>query len=432
MKTEVKYLPKSIAEISLFESADALLKYRKTVIDNFAKNASIKGFRKWANIPEDVIVKHFWEEHIMGAIIDQAIDILYKKAVKKHNIIPVSEAKLHEIKTQSPLDILIHVEVFPEVEVDKKYSKIKLKKSVVKVDDKEVDVALADIQKRFTKFEKVNDWKYKVQSWDKVVIDTEGFDKEWKLLETTVMTAYPLTIGSNIMVPGFESGLIWTIAWEDIELKIKFPKDYHHKDFAKKDVKFNVKILDIETSVTPEFTPEFIKWLRWKELDLKWFKELIKSEIMETKEQNARMDDENTLIEKLLKVTKLDIWDNLLKRQTEKVFEETKQNITSQWAKVGDYLESLKLSEEEYIEKNVKPIALKRLQSELIVHRLYEMEKIVVADSDLNIEIEKIMERYESKDVKKKLKDLYKPWTQHYEELRMRHGYRILIDSFFN
>jgi FKBP-type peptidyl-prolyl cis-trans isomerase (trigger factor) len=85
--------------------------------------------------------------------IDFAIDTIYKQALKKEKIIPVAQAEIKEIISESPLKIKVHIEVLPEVEIDKKYKKIKLKKVPVKVDTSEVKKALEEIETKFTKFE---------------------------------------------------------------------------------------------------------------------------------------------------------------------------------------------------------------------------------------------------------------------------------------
>lgn len=175
------------------------------------------------------------------------------------------------------------------------------------------------------------------------------------------MSKYPLVIGSNMLVPGFEDGLIGKKSGEEVELDITFPSDYHSTDFAGKKTVFTVTIHDVEASIKPEFTPEFIKDLRGKELDLAGFKDLIKQEIQETKENNARLEDEHKLIEELKKVTSIDIGEKMLANQIEKVFSEIKENLMRDQIKMSDYLESLKLSEEVYKETQVKPIAEKRL-----------------------------------------------------------------------
>lgn len=266
---------------------------------------------------------------------------------------------------------------------------------------------------------------------DKVHITTQGYDLKGNKLDNTNMESYPLVLGSKLLVPGFEEGLVGAVAGAKLELPITFPKDYHNADFAGKKTKFEVEIVKIEESVVPEFTPEFIKDLRGKDLDLAGFKALIKEELLETKETNARMEDENKLIDELLAFTKVDFGDSLLKNQVQKVYAEIKENISASGAKAADYIASLGLTEEAYIENNVKPIATKRLQAELILHKLSELEKVEIAADDLNKEIEKILARFGSAEVVERLKELYKEGTKYHEELKQRLMYRNLIDGFF-
>lgn len=430
MKIEKKLLPKSIIELIVEETVEEVAKNRKKALEYLEKNANIKWFRKWAKIPESVLVREFWEEHINWITIDFSIDDIYKKALRKEQIIPVAQAEIKEIISQNPLKIRIHIEVFPEIKINEKYKSIKLKKKINEVTHKEVENALNEIQEKFTKFEEVTDEKYWVKMWDKVTIDTDWYEKE-KLLENTSMRNYPLVLWTNILVPWFEESIVWWKLNEELSFEVNFPKDYHNEEFKGKKTTFKVKIHKIEKANKPEFTLEFIEQLRGKKLDLNWFKELIKLEIQDVKDSNTRLEEESKLVEELMKYTTIDIWDSMIKNQVEKVFSEIKENIKNDWYKVSDYLESLKMSEEDYKEKNVKPVALKRLNWELIFHKLKEIEKIDLAWEEINKEIEKILEKFSSTDVLEKLKNLYVPWTKYYEELKIRIEYRKLIDSFF-
>jgi len=430
MKSEIKRLDNSIVELTIEEWAKNVNKYRQKAIDYLKDNAKIDGFRKWSKIPDNLIVKNFWEAHIASMTVEYAMDELYKQALKKHNLLPVSQAEIKEVVSNSPLKVIVNIEVFPEIEIDKSYKKVKIKKTEVNVEDSQVDKALEDIQTRFTKFEKAED-DYKCVIWDRVTIDTDWYDDDWNLLETTSMRAYPIQLGSNMLVKWFEESIAWSKNGEELEFDVVFPDDYHNAEFASKKVKFKVKVNLIEKSVKPEFTPEFIKDLRWKDLDLEWFRALVKEEIRDTSETNARLEDENKLIEELLKITKLDIWKALLANQIEKVFVEIKENIVQSWAKVDDYIASLGMDEETYKEKNVKSIALRRLQAELILHRLMEMEKFEVDEKEIGEEIEKIIDRYGNDEVKTKMRELYKAGTKYYEEVKSRINYRKLIDTFF-
>jgi len=422
-------LPKSIVELVIEESAANVAKFRKEVIVSASKNADIKGFRKGATIPEDVIVRQFGEEVIAQMTIEKAIEWVYRDTLSKEKLMPVSQAEIQEVISQDPLTVKIQVEVFPVVEVKDTYKKVKLTKNKLSVSAKEVEAAMNDIQTRFTHFHESEAW-YAAKMGDRVTIDTDGYEKG-EILEATSMRDYPLVLWSNMLVPGFEEDMVGMKVWEERELDVVFPKDYHNTEFAGKKTKFKVTAKKIEHAHKPEFTPEFIKDLRGQDLDLKGFKELIKKELLETKEANDGMEREMKLIEELLKHTTLDIWDKLLAQQIEQVFNEIKENITKDGVKVADYLASLGLSEEEYKTQHVSATALKRLQGELILNKLMELEKVEVSDADMKSEVEKVMAQYGSPDVLERLKELYVPGTKYYEELRRRVAFRRLIDTFF-
>lgn len=428
MKIERKNLENSTIELIVEEDTENIAKFRAQVLKDIEKNAEIKWFRKWAKIPEEVLVREFGEERINHMVIDKAIDSIYRNTLKQENIIPAAQWEIKEIISESPLKIRIHVEVLPEVEIADSYKNISMKRAKISVSEKEVEAALEDIQKRFTNFYEADE---ALVMWDRATISTQGYDKEGKILDSTNMDNYPIVLGSNILVDGFEEGLVWHKKGDEFELDIKFPKDYHNTQFADKDTVFKVKIDKVEKAKAPEFTEQFIEQLRWKKLDLDGFKKLIKEEIHETKEANSRMEEELRLIEELLKHTKIEIWEKLLAAQTDRVFEEIKQNMAQNGIKMADYLESLKLTEEAYKDQHVKETALKRLQWELILSKLSEIDKVEISEKEISEEIEKIIARFGNEDVIKRLKELYVPGNRYYEELKQRLIYRKIVDRFF-
>ena len=428
MKIERKNLENSTIELIVEEDTENIAKFRAQVLKDIEKNAEIKWFRKWAKIPEEVLVREFGEERINHMVIDKAIDSIYRNTLKQENIIPAAQWEIKEIISESPLKIRIHVEVLPEVEIADSYKNISMKRAKISVSEKEVEAALEDIQKRFTNFYEADE---ALVMWDRATISTQGYDKEGKKLDSTNMDNYPIVLWSNILVDGFEEGLVWHKKGDEFELDIKFPKDYHNAQFADKDTVFKVKIDKVEKAKAPEFTEQFIEQLRWKKLDLDGFKKLIKEEIHETKEANSRMEEELKLIEELLKHTKIEIWEKLLAAQTDRVFEEIKQNMAQNGIKMADYLESLKLTEEAYKDQHVKETALKRLQWELILSKLSEIDKVEISEKEISEEIEKIIARFGNEDVIKRLKELYVPGNRYYEELKQRLIYRKIVDRFF-
>lgn len=429
MKVTRKDLEKSIVELTIEAPVETVAKYRKKAIAYLAENAEVKWFRKGAKIPELVLVQQYGEAHIAQMTVDFWIDELYRKALKDEKLFPVAQGDIKEVVSQSPLKFIAHIEVLPTITIAQSYKKISLKAKKAQVSAAEVNKAIEDIETKFTSFQEASKTT-KAKMGDKVTIDTQGYEKE-VLLDATSMNDYPIILGSNVLVPGFEEGVVGAKTGDHLELDISFPKDYHNSEFAGKKTLFKVDVKKIESAVKPEFSEEFIEQLRGQKLDMAGFKDLLKSEIMDTKTSNLQIEQEEELMKELLKITKIDLGEKLIDNQMQRSYDDIKAQVTQDGVKMADYLESLKMTEEQYKETNVRPVAIKRLQSELIMHELAKKEKIEVSDTELQAEIEKIMKNFNSPDALEKIKELYVPGTKYYEELRQRLSYRKLIDSFF-
>ena len=184
MKIERKNLENSIVELVVEEKTENLAKYRKEVLSEVEKNATIKWFRKWAKIPEEVIIREFGEERLASMTLEKAIDNIYRNALRQEKIIPIWQWEITEIISENPLKIRIHIEVLPEVEIADTYKNISLKKKKTKVTEQEVENALNDIQTRFTNFTEADE---ALVMWDRATISTKWFDKEGKNLDNTNM-----------------------------------------------------------------------------------------------------------------------------------------------------------------------------------------------------------------------------------------------------
>jgi len=176
---------------------------------------------------------------------------LYPKILKKENIIPVAPGNITELKSMSPLEFTIEVEIFPEVEIDeKKLDAIKVKRTPVKVDKKEVEAELAAIKERFTHYHEAGSHTEdgadtsvtKIENSDRVTISAQGYDKKGgEAIAETAVPNYPLVIGSGNFIPGFEEKLIGAKVGDEVAFDITFPESYHADDFKNRKVYFVVQ-----------------------------------------------------------------------------------------------------------------------------------------------------------------------------------------------
>lgn len=158
MQTSSKKINAYMVELTIKENTKEVERAREEAIDLIRKNANIKGFRKGAHIPEDVIIKEYGEDMIRERAVNMLLDKIYQKALQKEGIVPVSAGAVKEVKSESPLEVVLEVEILPTPVIDeKKMKKIKVKKTAVKVEEDEVTSTIAEIEKRFTHYHDAGD-----------------------------------------------------------------------------------------------------------------------------------------------------------------------------------------------------------------------------------------------------------------------------------
>jgi len=173
--------------INIKESGVELEKAQKYVIDDIRKNGKVKGFKQGSDIPEAIIIREHGEEAIRERALDRVITNIYPKVLKKENIIPVAPGNVTEVKSTHPIDIILEVEVFPEIEIDeKKLDKIRVKRTQVTIEDKEIDNEIESIKTRFTHFhdagshsdDGANTSIITIEKGDRVTLTAQGYDKK--------------------------------------------------------------------------------------------------------------------------------------------------------------------------------------------------------------------------------------------------------------
>lgn len=431
MQSTVKRINPFTIELNIKESSKEFEKFKEKALTEISENANIKWFRKGAKIPAEIIVKNYWEGFIENQAIDLLMNEVYGKALKKEWIVPTWPANIKELKSSSPFEIILEVEVLPEIEIDeKKLKNIKIKKTEIKIGSEEVNDAIKEIEKKFSKFEEL-EWSV-ADLWDKIMIDTQWFEKKWEAaIPETKVSAFPLVLWSWSFIPGFEDKLIWTKVWDVVEFEITFPEDYHSPDFAWRVVFFMTTVFSIEKAVKPEWTEEFIEQLRWVKTDFEWFKKILEDEIRQEIERNARLKDEEQLLIELTKISTIEVWEHLLAHEIDRIYKEQESNIESKWMNMWHYLEHIKKDITSYKEEVIKPEAEKRLKAELILSKLKDYVKVELSEEELNSEIEKILSQYQNLEVLARLREKLVPWENYYEDIKARLNYKKIVDTFF-
>lgn len=383
MDTNVKKLPKAEVEIKIELTEDEFQKYIEIAAENISKEIKIEGFRP-GKVPYEVIIKHVGKDLITNHAMDLVIPEVLTNIIKKEKLEVIAKPKVEVISVE-PVKIKAITPVYPEVKVNG-YEKVKIKLKDVKVDEKDIDKAIENIQKQLTEWEEVTE---PIKKGDKVEIDFEGFDEGGAPLEGTKSMNHPLIVGDNMMVPGFEDNLAGLKKDDEKDFTLTFPKDYHKKDYQNKKVKFHVKIGKVQKPKYPEINEEFIEKITGMKKSVDEFRKNVNDDLLAHKKSEERKRQENELLEKFLGITKVEFSDILLDEEVGYMLREMKEDMARRGLKFEQYLEHIKKTEED-IREELKKEALKRITIRFGLHEIMEKENIEVNESEVKEEMKKV------------------------------------------
>jgi trigger factor len=228
---------------------------KQHVLKNLAKNVKVQGFRA-GKAPAHLVEKNTDPAVLQSEFLDHAINDLYVGLVEQQNLRPVAQPQINVTKFVpfTTLEFSAEVEVVGKI-VLADYKKIKLTKAAVSVAAKDIDEVLANLQTRAAVKEPV---KRAAKNGDEVVIDFTGTDAKTKEpIDGADGSDYPLLLGSNSFIPGFEEELIGLKADAKKSFDITFPKDYGAAELQNRKVTFAVTVKQVQELVKAKLDDAF-------------------------------------------------------------------------------------------------------------------------------------------------------------------------------
>jgi len=377
MEIKAKKTKKAHAVFSVSLEPKELIPYFEKALEEVAKGVKIDGFRP-GKAPRRLIESAVGTTRIMSEAIEMAVRDGYMKAVIQEKANPVSSPNISiktypiygfsEAEIKKPLEFEAEVDVLEGVELGD-YSKLKItppKKDEVKDDDiKKVMVNLTRQKSQ------LNDIDRTAKNGDFAEISYTGYLKKVKI-DAMTSKHHPIIIGEKSLIPGFEEELIGMKKGDKKTFKIKFPKDYHNKEYAGKDAEFEVEINQLKEVIKPELNDEFAKSFgaeNMKALEKK-IKENLSAEIDRAHENNLEI----MALEKALPLLKAELPDSMVDHEVEHMLARFRDQITAQGMDFDKYIEMTKKTEAD-IRKEMRPQAEKNIKIGLMLGRIIEEKK---------------------------------------------------------
>lgn len=360
---------------------------------SFDKNVSevkIDGFRK-GKCPKDVFIKKYGIESLYNDALNILLPNIYTEVMKESKLNPVVEPSIN-VKSidKDAVEIEFIIVTAPTVKI-KKYKGLKVAQEKVKVTKEEIKEEIEKLRNQYAEII-VKDGS--IENGDTAVIDFEGF-KDDVAFEGGKGENYPLEIGSNTFIPGFEEQLIGLKTNDKKDIKVTFPNDYPSDDLKGKEVVFKVLVHEIKSRSIPELNDDFYSDLAIEGINsLELLEEHCKKNLMESKEKDAENKFVDSLLERIAKETTIELPEELVHDEIHRMIDSYRERLKMQGLSLEQYMEFTKQTIEG-LESQLEGEAKKNITYRYMLDEISKLENLEVSDKDAEEEAERLAELYQ-------------------------------------
>lgn len=399
MSLTVENLEKNMAKLTIEVPAEKFTEALKEAYQKQKKNISVPGFRK-GKVPQAYLEKMYGAELFYEDAANIIIPDAYADEVENSDLEIVSQPKIDVTQCEKGKSFIFTAEVAlkPDVTLGE-YKGITVDKIPVEVTEEDILAEIKKDQEQNARTITIEDRS--VEMDDEVTIDFDGY-VDGEQFEGGYAEDYPLTIGSHSFIDNFEDQLVGKSIGDEVEVNVTFPEDYHASELASKPALFKVKIKAIKRKEYPELDDEFVQDVsEFETVDA--YKEDIKARLTVKKESDAKQQKEDAVVDKIIENATMDIPDAMVEQQQNQMLQEYAQQLSYQGLSLEQYMQFTGMTPD-VMKEQIKPQALKRIQSRLVLEAVVAAEGIVVSDEQFDEEIKKMAETYQMEE--DKLKEL--------------------------
>ncbi len=391
MSLQVEKLEGNMARLTIEVSAEKLEAAIEKAYQKSKNKISVPGFRK-GKVPRRMIEQMYGREIFYEDAANDLIADAYEEAYDQCGEEIVSSPKIDvtQLEAGKPFIFTAEVALKPEVTLGK-YKGVEVDRFDTDVTEEEITT---EIDKEREKNGRTVDVEGRtVQEGDIATIDFEGF-VDGVAFDGGKGTDYPLTIGSHAFIPGFEEALIGAPAGMETEVNVTFPEDYQAEELAGKAAVFKCTVKKLQEKQLPELDDDFVGDVSEESDTVEEYKEEIRKKLADRKAASAKNAKEDAVVEALIADATMDIPDAMLQTQQRQLLQDFAQRLQYQGLNMEQYMKYTGATEEALLEQ-MKPQALKRIQSRLVLEAVVAAEGIQATEEEFEEEVKTMAEVYQ-------------------------------------
>ncbi len=362
----------------------------KKAVAKIANSVNIPGFRK-GKAPRNIIEMHYGKEAVKQEAFEIVANKAYTDALDQEKLIPVSDPKVEEstFEEGKDMELTIKVTLKPEPELGE-YKGLHVEKEAVEVTDEAVEDAVNELRKRNAKMVAAEDDAV-IEKGDFAIIDFAG-TVDGEAFSGGEGKGYPLEVGSNSFIPGFEDQLVGLKKGDSTDVEVTFPEEYFVKELAGKEAIFKVNIQDVKRRELPELTDEYVA----ANSDFKTVDELranYKERMQKSAEENAKVAYERALVDLAVANAKFTVPEIMIEDRISQMVDEMKMSLESRKMTMEMYMQYTGMDMAK-IRENQRPVAEENVKTDLVLDAIAKAENIQVDMADVDAEIAAIASQH--------------------------------------
>lgn len=355
----------------------------KKAVQKIANSVNIPGFRK-GKAPRAIIEMHYGKEAIKQEAFEMVANKLYSEALDVKNLIPVEDPKVEEsvFEEGKDMELTIKVTVKPEPELGE-YKGLHVDKEEAVVTDEDVEAQMNDLRNRNAKMVAAEEGHI-IEKGDFAIIDFAG-TVGGEPFSGGEGKGYPLEVGSNSFIPGFEDQLVGLSKGDATDVEVTFPEEYFVKELAGKEAVFKVNIQDVKIKQLPELNDEYVA----ANSEFKTVEEMranYKERMQKAVEENAKVAYEHALIDAAVANAKFTVPAIMIEDRITQMVEEMRMSLESRKMNMEMYKQYTGLTDEQ-IRENQRPAAEENVKTDIVLDAIAKAENIQVDMADVDAEI---------------------------------------------
>lgn len=390
------------ATLKITLPAEEVNKGFKKAVAKIAGQVNIPGFRK-GKAPRNIIEMHYGKEAVKQEAFELVANQCYTEALEQEKLIPVSDPKVEDsvFEENKDMELTIKVTLKPEVKLGD-YKELHVEKEAVEVTDEAVEEQVQGLRSRHAKMVEAEEGAV-IEKGDFAIIDFAG-TVDGEPFSGGEGKGYPLEVGSNSFIPGFEDQLVGLKKGDSTDVDITFPEEYFVKELAGKQAIFKVNVQDVKRKELPELTDEYVA----ANSDCKTVEELrasYKERMQKAAENNAQIAYEKALIDLAVANAEFEVPEIMVEDRVTQMIDEMRMSLEARKLTLEQYMQYSGIDMKQLRERQ-HDAAVENVKTDLVLDAIAKAENIQVSMEDVDSELSAIASQHGAtlEDVKKIIK----------------------------